>query len=359
MKAKKINNGLKALRDKEFSRLAGDLDDGRELNSIYATVCRIEKITNLLKTTEPSKFFQWATFFIAVVVIASALWLIKIPKNNIRIRIDADAVVLRTEGWSPQESLSAEELRFAYINDIEAFGIDLEIRSDSGDAWLELEGAKLVFGDLKLGDGTQLTLEVDQSSLNLYTNEGELSALIEFKSGRIDAGPEPGISDLHWKEKLDVYESISVKALGNSAVPTQIAVHSKEKWKLSRIKISGLSFSKDRELAPEPGLFESSLKGGIIVLTDIKKKIEAIEHDNLILRGIESRRFEVIWDRQILRVFFEGSVSGILFGPEGLERDLRPSILEYLYYRKSVIILWGCITFLWGILWGIRKILTT
>ena len=78
---------------------------------------------------------------------------------------------------------------------------------------------------------------------------------------------------------------------------------------------------------------------------------------SLKIAGIEGRLHQIRIGEQI-RISFEGSAESIRKGL-ALEQDLTPSILEYLYSSKSLTLLWGSVGLLWGILWGVRRILVS
>ena len=94
-----------------------------------------------------------------------------------------------------------------------------------------------------------------------------------------------------------------------------------------------------------------------IRLLDVERS-DAIEAgDNLKLRIAETRRLRIerVRDNDSFSVTFEGTVKGIALGPVGAERDLSPSLLEFLYTQRFLAPFWAVVASLWGLLMGARK----
>jgi hypothetical protein len=62
-----------------------------------------------------------------------------------------------------------------------------------------------------------------------------------------------------------------------------------------------------------------------------------------------------LWATDTINIIFEGTARQIQVGPEGFERNLVPTYLQYFYHQQSLAFFWSTIGFLWGILWSIRK----
>jgi hypothetical protein len=56
-----------------------------------------------------------------------------------------------------------------------------------------------------------------------------------------------------------------------------------------------------------------------------------------------------------LRLKFEGTASEVKLGTGDFARNLKPSILDWLFHQQKLGFFWGAITFLWGMAWSARK----
>ena len=56
-------------------------------------------------------------------------------------------------------------------------------------------------------------------------------------------------------------------------------------------------------------------------------------------------------------LIFEGEVRSAATGPPGFERQLKPSLLEYLYHQQRLGFFWAVASFIWGLLWSARTLI--
>jgi hypothetical protein len=111
------------------------------------------------------------------------------------------------------------------------------------------------------------------------------------------------------------------------------------------------------ESRPGSGHFGSVILSGNVKLPDTGKTENLGKWDHLILKGVQSRRIEFSNAENGIHVFFEGTVSKVLVGPQGFEKNLTPTYLEYIYHQQRLGFFWSVIVFLWGMLWSIRHMI--
>src|SRR5207245_2693352 len=97
--------------------------------------------------------------------------------------------------------------------------------------------------------------------------------------------------------------------------------------------------------------FESSISSGTVALYDVPKTQLLHEGDRLRLANAVGNVVMIASAGKRMKVVFEGTAKSVVFGPEGAEVNLAPSLLEYLHQREPFTLLWGGITFLWAFLW--------
>ena len=125
---------------------------------------------------------------------------------------------------------------------------------------------------------------------------------------------------------------------------------------LSDLRVQGLKFARETSDQPGTQIFVSAVTGGKVLLSDISETVELQSGEPLSLEGVTGRITRVqIKDR--IDVRFEGVAKEISVGPEGFERDLAPNLLQYLYHKQRLPFFWSAVTFLWGLLWSLRKLL--
>jgi len=77
--------------------------------------------------------------------------------------------------------------------------------------------------------------------------------------------------------------------------------------------------------------------------------------DWLLLDNLKNRRLQITKSSSGLRIHIEGEVSKANSGSELFEKQLNPSIIEYLYYAKSFAFFWSAIVFLFSFIWSLRN----
>jgi hypothetical protein len=97
----------------------------------------------------------------------------------------------------------------------------------------------------------------------------------------------------------------------------------------------------------------STIESGSLVLDDVSRTVDVHNGDRLILQGVDGWITEFSIENGTLELFFKGTVKEIRAGPRGSEKDLSPSLLEYVFSNQPVALFFGSVVFLWGLLNGV------
>ena len=84
-----------------------------------------------------------------------------------------------------------------------------------------------------------------------------------------------------------------------------------------------------------------------VFLADLGADVIKMEH-------ITPRRLEITCHDD-LHTVVEGKVKNLKIGPEGFERDMAPSWLEYIYRNQRFLFFLGAVASLLSALWGIKE----
>jgi hypothetical protein len=173
-------------------------------------------------------------------------------------------------------------------------------------------------------------------------------------------GPCSGADPRHLVRNVSAQlaETLGVTASADGIRPLELSFTIAEGAPLvfRDVRVGGLEFVT--ELAGGEGCrrFASTIEGGELTLAD-SGKVESLPKGTfLTLRGFNGRVRELQADGRI-RVSADGTATSVLLGPEGYQRNLTPSYLEHLRYNKSLGLLWGAAVFVWGVLWGAKRLL--
>jgi hypothetical protein len=95
-----------------------------------------------------------------------------------------------------------------------------------------------------------------------------------------------------------------------------------------------------------------------MTLSDTGEAIELKAGDPLYLKGASGVISGLEIGSEGLQLWFDGEVQGISQGIPGFGRNLKPTLLAYLYHREKQGFFWGAVTFLWGLIWSGRRLLS-
>ncbi|MDM8547929.1 hypothetical protein QUF61_15685 [Candidatus Venteria ishoeyi] len=191
---------------------------------------------------------------------------------------------------------------------------------------------------------------------------GKLQGSVDFNAVTLTL--ESDSDELKHTAVGEIPDTLTFHTEEGTGAPIVLRTDQVDDFRLRQILIEKLSFGEENP--PGTGRFESLVLGGKIRLLQTGKIIKLEEADILNLTFFESkplhRRVEIIKNsagKKIkgLKLIAEGYVKGIEFGPRGFERDLRPTLLEYIYHEQRLGFYWGSALFLWSLLWSIKRTL--
>lgn len=143
--------------------------------------------------------------------------------------------------------------------------------------------------------------------------------------------------------------------------PVMLELVLKGNWQASLWQIREMDFLE--EVSLRLGRFESTVVSGKVRLPQIRYTEDLRKGDTLILKtplskdgkqeNITFRKIDI--SKDVIKVFFDGSVSKISAGLRNFERNLMPSLLEKFYYQDKLKIIWLSAAFLFTLVWKIRS----
>jgi hypothetical protein len=152
---------------------------------------------------------------------------------------------------------------------------------------------------------------------------------------------------------------LGASAAGMDAVPASLNVNALAPVELRSVQVKDLSFLREQVDAQQRQSAFSELQTGSLTLTDTGEQVTLGEGAMLRLRGSSGTLTSLRIEAERIRVRFEGTADRITIGTGDFARDLRPTVLDYLFHQQKVGFLWGAATFLWGVLWSARALIAT
>lgn len=334
-------------------------DIGEELS-------RIAAIDGVLKTTHtPRGKDLWGPLIIGLGCLAAigAAWTLKVDSLGIRtdllLTVSAETVRLTTDRdweWSGQLRLKGREIRIERA--AVSFSDPSRTFSSIADArWLYVDSPYLSLQRLNLKPATNLILEAtDSDKIAAYAGGAGASGDILVNGNVRLEWQQQGTPIQRAELELDIPEIISFSVAERMGVPGRIVFERKSPFILHNLSVSSLGFGHQVSDAPGETEFVSTLESGKMRLTGVGQSYELLAGDRVKLSGLHGRVRQLSVEEPIT-VRFEGSVEGISLGPSGQERDVTPSVLSYVYYNQKIAFLFSAASFLWGVLWSLRRLI--
>jgi hypothetical protein len=339
-------------------KLLGDDDAG-----VADELKRVDAYTRILdslpaparKSREP-----WLAAVVgsACVLAVGLAWTLRLPTTNIVLKVDAETVNFRlTEAlaWTGELTLAGGNLRLSEMASISLPESETRRAAIEHRAWADIGDGSAILAALDVAAGGRVAVERDAGGmLALYVAGGALGGHFDLW-GRptISAGTGDAPATLTATPDLRIPEAVAFAA-GGGDVPARIQLTTAAPLRFDDLRVDRLSFGREIAAAPGASDFESTILGGRLVLADVDEEIELRPGDRLALETVDGRLVE-LGAGQSVSVAFEGKVTGVSLGPRDFARDLRPSVLVWLYHEQRLPFLWSAVAFLWGMIWSAKK----
>jgi hypothetical protein len=212
---------------------------------------------------------------------------------------------------------------------------------------------------LNAAAGAAVAIDLAGSSVSINISGApssvELNVTGTVSVGGIDA------SGTEWRpaafEARSLPADIGASGSGNSAIPTLLRVTPLNELILRDMPVQDLNFMRESSDVRLRDIWQSELQSATLTMTDTGEKMTLNDGAMLRLSHSSGTAISLRIVPDAIRLRFEGKVRGITLGRGDFVRDLRPTLLEYVFHQERVGFLWGAMTFLWGLLWSARKLL--
>jgi hypothetical protein len=201
-------------------------------------------------------------------------------------------------------------------------------------SWAYLSAAALRLSEVHFGQGTLLTVEKKGTGEFVAAAHGAGGTLKFAANGPIEVKLPNSL--LANREAIAGLEC-SIGAVGDVPEPLLLRASSKAALVLEDVAVSDIHFGRRRDVGNG---FVSSIVSGSIKLVDVGTS-ETLEPGSAL--KIEEFRGEVVrleGTEGGYRVWFTGRAKRVRLGPPGFDKDITPSILEFLYHQESIQLIW-------------------
>lgn len=324
---------------------------------------RIEQVERLLKSIPQSN--RAAVYTACLVgatclIVACVLWTARLPTSHLQLDVTSDGVTIRlakSVSWSGDWDLNAGLLRLEDMSRIE-IPPELTTRNMlSGRAWLEASNSNFALMRLEIQAKAELSVKkAELQTLHINSRNAPLLGQLQvYGAAKIEAGPSPQESEKLSEARFDIPGTVTFFHNG-AQVPAIIRAAPRSALTLAGLEVEGISFA--REANDSETSFRSGITGGNLTMLTTGEKYPALEAGSrLRLEGVEGVISGLTISGDGIHVVFEGKVRSASLGPPGFERELKPSLLDYIYHQQRLGFFWAAASFLWGLLWSARTLM--
>jgi hypothetical protein len=354
---REIAGQIKRLADEAASKtITGDtatveLDRIKALQAILAALPQ-----------RPTFPLVWAAAIGTICLIGASLaWSIHIPRTRVQLDLTTAAVVARVDNdfsWHGSWRLSPDRAQLQNLTDLvlPPEYRDLQSLAHEGSLELNVQGGNVRLRRLFVGRGAELQIAHNETGSTAIVIRGAPFRADIDVSGSVtgSAGTAPGKSlPLH---KLDPVGDFAFQYDRHDAVPALLNVSPLDVLTLSEMAVAGLSFFQEQADGTQASTFFSQIIYGKLTITATGEHIPLPAGATLHLDDARGLVAALRVAPKSIQLKFAGTASGVTLGAGDFSRNLKPTILEWLFHEQRLGFFWAVVTFLWGIAWSVRTL---
>lgn len=277
--------------------------------------------------------------------------ILKIPKTNIAIDVVAKNVVLKLKKeWLINNRFSSPEITIDNLKEVYSPGAGIKVVRNQPFS-IDLKGEDIAMNGFRLSPDAEFAIQLQDSIQYFKIKNDSLVTDIQVSKAHININDGQVDTDLNF----EIPQLFNIRSFKSVAVPVSIMLSDTSGWSFRDISISGIDFLE--ESSQGSGKFVSSIISANVKILETDKETRLEEGDWLLLKKLQNRRIQITKSNSVLKIHIEGEVAKIRAGSELFEKNLKPTIIEYLYYTKSFAFFWSCIVFIWSLLWSFKNTL--
>jgi hypothetical protein len=304
---------------------------------------------------------------IACLLIASLALAVEVPWARVQLDLTTKAITMRLDhglSWHGAWRVDPEQVRLENFTRI-VLPPEYGQRSESS-LELNVQTGSVRVGHLFFDRGALLTITASESgAADLVVSSAIFRGDLDV-SGEVNGHTGPGLDNSLPLERYDsetppgrfsfMYDGQDVRGQR----PPFIHGSPVEVLAFPDIEVTNLSFVDERvnPERPDQTMFTSQITSGTITMIDTGEQIPVVPATVLRLASIRGRVSTLLAPNKDIQVKFEGAANAVTLGTGEFSRSLKPTILEWLFHQQKLGLFWGALTFLWGMTWSARRLIS-
>jgi hypothetical protein len=329
-------------------------------------VDRIKELQSVLAALPQRESFplRWAAVIGAVCLVGASLaWSISVPRARVQLDLTTASIVMRLAddfSWDDTWRIDPElRLRqFTHLDLPPEYGVPEPLAQEAS-LELNVSDGSVELRHLFVARGAAATIASSESGATEIVVYGAPFRGDVDISGKVAsrAGPTPGIGLPATSFDPEMPPGrFGFQYDGRGALPALLHLSAADTLDLREIPVTGLGFFEERADGTQASTFASRILSGTLTMTDTGEHIPLAPAAALRLAEARGLVAALRVKPKEIQVKFEGTASDVTLGTGDFTRNLKPTILEWLFHQKKLGFFWGAITFLWGIAWSARKL---
>ncbi len=302
----------------------------------------------------PSRLLFAAGIAMLCMVLAGLAVGINAPSNALRMNVNTHslsfAISERSGDWQGKHlSLNGTGLS---LENVQAIALSGE-QYQAGPYTLDLYEADYYLSDLHISAGTWVDVDLDREILSLSFKQGTVSGTLRVKKAELVLSGKEDEQEQSIDEMTG--EVLTFRSASLSELPLVLKIDQVHTSRSISLQATQLQFL--RPDVPSSVRWVSTILQGDLTLLLNERQTELLEGDLVLFDSFESERLVITPHADnTLHITAEGQSDGIRAGPQGYEKNLTPTLLEYLYYQQQLTLFWSAVLFLWGLFWSLRNL---
>ena len=350
--------------DREIARLANDA--ARKVLAGELAADELDRIAQLRKVQDAlprprDRTWLWAAA-VALICVGLVTGAATVPWPVARIELEAVSASISFRpldpvNWQGSWPVDPALIRFKNVQRPELPDFSPPPWSGRVSFDVEVKGGSASIRALAAAAGASVAIDRTDGAVTIIVGQAPSSVELNATgtvsvSGADASGARSGRLDA--REFRDMPADFGASGLGTGAVPASLRVTPLGPLDLQGMTVQDLGFLREQVDAQQHSASLSELQSGVLTLTDTGEKVTLTDGAVLRFRGSSGALISLRIAPDSVGVRFEGSARGITLGRDDFARDLRPTVLEYLFHQQKVSFLWAAKRLFYGDCCGAR-----
>ncbi len=351
---KKIQIKLNSERKKRLKGSAELLYEGK-IDKVKENLEWI-KLSKQVTNEEKNRIrYYWALIVgVICILLLGISYTLFIGKTNVSLELTVDGVRFSLkDSWQNKNIFTANSFFVDHLINVSS-DFQPDFYASPEPFSMSLDGDKIKLSNLHLDKDSETELQAQKNQLKMYVKNTQFSGTFSIRKGNIIIDGE--ILNFNSDSKLPPSSyTFETNPIPKTSDPCVLDLKRNISWEFAGLKVDSIQFSE--EYPPGSNNFISTIKSGKMFLHDTDNQIVLHGNENLEIDISKQHRLMLKGENDLINFTFEGKVSKLYGGPEGIEKNFKPTYLDYIYNNQRLAFFWSAIVFIFGIFWSIRNTL--